>query len=64
MSMLKLFSLLLEYGPKVLPLLEKLFTALEAAKNKQQLLSVPEEEIDSELDKHVETVAALLTAKK
>jgi hypothetical protein len=62
--MLKLFSLLLEYGPKVLPLLEKLFAALEAAKKKPALLSVPEDQIDSEVDKHVEGLAALLNAKQ
>ena len=62
--MLKLLGLLMEYGPKILPLLDKLFAALEAAKKKQQLLSVPEDQIDAEVDKHVEGLAALLNAKK
>jgi hypothetical protein len=64
MTIFKLFSLLIEYGPKALPLLEKLFNALEAAKSKQQLLGVPEDQIDSEVDKHVDSLATLLSAKK
>jgi len=64
MSMLKLLGLLMEYAPKILPLLDKLLEALEIAKKKQQLLSVPEDQIDSEIDKHIEGLAALINVKK